>query len=68
MHLLDGSWQDSQSGKEKLVHHTARERNRKRWNVGNTRPDLSKVGNRLECNMSLTRQMSCYGSSEVWVK
>ena len=36
-------------------------------NVGDTRPDLSKVSNRVECNISLTSQVCCYGSSD-WSK
>ena len=35
--------------------------------VGDTRPDLSKVGNRVECNMSLTSQVCRYGASD-WLK
>ena len=36
-------------------------------NVGDTRPDLSKVGNHLECNISLSSQVCCYGSFD-WSK
>ena len=35
--------------------------------VADTRPDLSKVGNRVECNISLTSQVCCYGASD-WSK
>ena len=35
--------------------------------MGNTHPDLSKVGNRVDCNMSLTSQVCCYGTSD-WSK
>ena len=35
--------------------------------VGDTRPDLSKVGNHVECNISLNSQVGCCGSSD-WSK
>ena len=35
--------------------------------VGDTRPDLCKVGDRMESNMSLTSQVCCYRSSD-WSK
>ena len=32
--------------------------------VGDTRPELSKVGNCVECNISLTSQVFFYGSCD----
>ena len=34
--------------------------------LGDTRPDLSKVGNRVWSNISLTCQVCCYGASDWW--